>query len=106
MCLLVQYWHRETKKACFTHSYQHRTIRYIPAIALINKTNQNIISFCRVTAINFSFDKRVHMSVNEGLPEALAIPDQVLNLILFGDLLYFVTGNDKDKQEFCNMRFD
>ena len=40
------------------------------------------------------------------LRPAQTTADQVLNSLLFGDLLYFVTGNDKDEPKFCNMRFD
>ena len=37
---------------------------------------------------------------------ALRTANQELNSLQFGDLLYFVTGNDKDEPKFRNMQFD
>ena len=59
------------------------------------------------TTINFSFDNSVvTLGVNQGLSGALTAADQVLNSLLFGDLLYFATDNEKDELKFCNIRFD
>ena len=48
----------------------------------------------------------VNLSVHEGLSAALTTADHVLNALLFGGLLYFVTGKDKDEPEICSMRRD
>ena len=88
-----------------THYYQYYSIIYEQAIALINKKSKTSYQFRRVTAINFSFDNKCSHPRHQPRP-ALTTADQVLNLLLFGDLLYFVTGNDKDKHKFCNMLFD
>ena len=37
---------------------------------------------------------------------ALTTPDQVLNSLLFCDLLFVMTGNYKDEPQFCYIRFD
>ena len=42
----------------FNHYYQYHNIRYEPAIALINKKSETLYQFPRVTAINFSIDKK------------------------------------------------
>ena len=66
----------------------------------IQKTNQktnkhkNSISIRRVTATHSAFiTSAVTLGVNQGLSAALTAADQVLNLLLFGDLLYFAMLN-------------
>ena len=95
MCLFVQYTHhRETKQRVIYYYYQYHNIKYEQAIALINKISKTLYQFRRVTAIDFSFDNKCSHPRHQPRP-ALTTADQVLNSLLFGDLLYFVTGNDK-----------
>ena len=90
----------------FNHYYQCHNIKYEPAIALINKQkSKTLYQFRRVTSINFSFDNTCSHPRHQPRP-AVTTVDQVLKSLLFGDLLYFVTDNDKDEPKFCNMRFD
>ena len=63
--------------------------------------------FRRVTAIKFSFDTKCsHLGTNQGLSAALIAVDKVLDLLLFGGLLYFMTDNDKDEPKIYNMKFN
>ena len=100
MCLLSSI-HTNVKlnSVVFNHYYQYHSIKYEQAIALINKKkSKTLYQFCRVTAINFSFDYKCSHPWHEP-KSALTTADQVLNSLLFGDLLYFVTGNDKDEEK-------
>ena len=73
---------------------------------MINKKkSKTLYRFRCVTAINFSFDNKCSDPRRQPRP-ALTTADQVLKSLLFGDLLYFVMGNDKDEPKFFNMRFD
>ena len=59
VCLFLQNSHqRETKKCSFNHYYQHRAIKYIPAIALVATKIKTLYQFHGVTAIDFNFDNK------------------------------------------------
>ena len=101
LCLFVHYSHqRDIKNHGFNHNHQNHTIKYIPVI-------KTLYQFHRVTNINFILIiSAVTLGVNQDIPAALTTAEQVLDSLLFDDLLYFVADNDKDEQKFCNMRFD
>ena len=107
ICAFLSSIHTNEKlnSVVFNHYYQYHSIKNEQAIALINKKSKKLYQFRRVTAINFSFDNKCS-DPRRQLRPAQTTADQVLNSLLFGDLLYFVTGNDKDEPKFCNMRFD
>ena len=72
---------------------------------MINKKSKTLYLFRCVTVINFSFDNKCSDPRRQPRP-ALTTADQLLKSPIFGDLLYFVMGNDKDKPIFFNMKFD
>ena len=81
----------------FNQYYQYHNIEYEQAIALMNKKkSKTLYQFGRITAINFSFGNKCSHPRHQTRP-ALTTADQVLNSLPFDDLLYFVTGNDKDE---------
>ena len=98
LCTLCQYSHqRETKDKGFNYCYQHHTIKYIPAIALMNrKKSKHYSNFAVPLPPISALISAVTLGVNQGLPAAMTTVDQVLNSLLFGDLLYFVAGNNYD----------
>ena len=96
MCLFVQYSHQRETSVVFNDYYQYHNIKYKQAIALINRIPETLYQFRRVTAINFSFDNKCSHPRHQPRP-ALTTVDQVLNSLLFGDLQYFVTGDDKNE---------
>ena len=78
---------------------------------IISTTLSAIALIKRKKHINFTVSQlmivsAITLGVNQGLSASLTTANQVLNLLLFDDLLYFVTGNDTDEPKFCNMRFD
>ena len=60
ICAFLSTIHTNKKlnSVVFNHYYQYHNIKYEPAIALINKKSETLYQFRRVTAINFSFDKK------------------------------------------------
>ena len=99
ICAFLSSIHTNEKlnSVVFNQYYQYHNIEYEQAIALINRKNsKTLYQFRRVTTINFSFDNKCSHPWLQQRP-ALTTADQVLNPLLFGDLLYFVTGNDKDE---------
>ena len=108
ICAFLSSIHTNEKlnSVVFTHYYQYHSIKNEHAIALIDKKkSKTLYQFRRVTAINFSFDNKCSDPRRQLMPAQTTV-DQVLNSLLLGDLLYFVTRNDKDEPKFCNMRFD
>ena len=98
ICAFLSSIHTNEKlnSVVFSHYYRYHNIEYEQAIALINKKSKTLYRFRRVTAIDFSFDNKCSHPRHQPRP-ALTTADQVLNSLLFGDLQYFVTGNDKDE---------
>ena len=109
VCLFFRYSNQqEIKKHGFKHCYQHRTIEYVSNTASVNGICKTVSQIRRVTAImSACIISAVALGNNQSLAGALKPADQVLNyLLLFADLLYVVTGNDKDEPKLCNMKFN
>ena len=87
------------RKHGFSHYYQHHIIIYIPIITLIQC--KTLYQFRRVTAIHFNFDDNWEVQPpwvsTKACPAALTTADQGPNSPLFGDLIYFLAGNDQDE---------
>ena len=96
-CLSSIHTNEKPKKHIFNHNYQHYTIKYISAIAWI-KNKKQYIDFAVSPPLTSAFlISAVTLGISHGLSAALTTADYVSNLLLFGDLLYFVTGKDKEE---------
>ena len=79
------------KKNGFNHDYQHHTIKYIPAIPLINKKIKILCQFRCITTNNLSFDNKCRHPGRQPRPVCSTNNSgQVLNSLLFGELRHFV----------------
>ena len=99
MCAFLSNIHTNEKlrQHDFNYYHQHHTIKYISAIALMNEKIKHYINFAMSpTLMSTSISGAVTLGVNPGLYAAPTTAKQVLHSLIFGDLLYSVTGKDDD----------